>query len=658
MANFNIGLTGLNVAQQAMSIIGTNIANVATEGYHKQSADIRPLEIRNRYGSVLGGAQIAGFKRHVDAMLEQEFYRQMPLYGEVSQQLMAMQTLETALGDVDGEGLAAAMNRFFTALQELSGQPDSRALREQVIWAADGLSQQFTNLSGFISDLSDSIRLEANVLIEEVNALTAEIAGLNQQIQRMELKGSNANLLRDQRDQAIKELSELVPIQLQDADPRTLMASVSVWGTAVVTGVGSIDLEVDVRAEGKIGVSVQDALHYQTDVSGGRLGALLNLRNNILPEITEDLDAVAREIVWNINRIHVEGLGTHGPLTDATGFSVPAGPIADWALPVTAGELRIRVTDAAGAVTTHTVTIDPATDTVGTVAAMIAALDPANLTASAGSGVLRIQALGSARFDFLPVSSVDTSGLADPAAPTAEVTGVYTGQANQTYTLTVSVDAGPSGRIGVTDGLTLVVRNAAAEVVKVLDVGQGYANGDWLGIEAGLLFAIQPGVLQDGEVITLDAVAESDETGFLAAAGINTFLEGHSAATIGVRDALLDDADLLATSRTEEPTDNINTLRMAQVGQMRIAALDDLTPADAYRLSMTTIGQRITLWQARKDSVESVIQQLENQRDAFSGVDMNDQAAHLIIFEKMFQAMSRLISAQERTLEYLMDILA
>ena len=36
MSNFDIGLSGLDAARKGLDIIGNNIANAATEGYHRQ----------------------------------------------------------------------------------------------------------------------------------------------------------------------------------------------------------------------------------------------------------------------------------------------------------------------------------------------------------------------------------------------------------------------------------------------------------------------------------------------------------------------------------------------------------------------------------------------------------------------------------------------
>ena len=70
MANYEIGLTGLNVAQRAIEIIGTNIANVSTAGYHRQTIKIQPVTFDTNNSSMAGGAKVDGVHRSIDVLLE------------------------------------------------------------------------------------------------------------------------------------------------------------------------------------------------------------------------------------------------------------------------------------------------------------------------------------------------------------------------------------------------------------------------------------------------------------------------------------------------------------------------------------------------------------------------------------------------------------
>jgi len=54
MAGYEIGISGIRTAQRALDIIGNNIANAATEGYHRQDIDLRPADASYTGGFLLG----------------------------------------------------------------------------------------------------------------------------------------------------------------------------------------------------------------------------------------------------------------------------------------------------------------------------------------------------------------------------------------------------------------------------------------------------------------------------------------------------------------------------------------------------------------------------------------------------------------------------
>ena len=77
--NFHIGLSGLQAAQRAIELTGTNLANASTEGYHRQELKLSPLELGGSNTKVsIGGVNIDGTVRSYDVLLEREQLRQQP----------------------------------------------------------------------------------------------------------------------------------------------------------------------------------------------------------------------------------------------------------------------------------------------------------------------------------------------------------------------------------------------------------------------------------------------------------------------------------------------------------------------------------------------------------------------------------------------------
>jgi flagellar hook-associated protein 1 FlgK len=58
-----------------------------------------------------------------------------------------------------------------------------------------------------------------------------------------------------------------------------------------------------------------------------------------------------------------------------------------------------------------------------------------------------------------------------------------------------------------------------------------------------------------------------------------------------------------------------------------------------------------------KSSYENLVQSLTNQQSEISGVDINDEAAQMIVFEQMFQASAKYLSTVQATLTSIMELL-
>ena len=165
------------------------------------------------------------------------------------------------------------------------------------------------------------------------------------------------------------------------------------------------------------------------------------------------------------------------------------------------------------------------------------------------------------------------------------------------------------------------------------------------------------GTVKLGEEFTVQALASSDTSGLLAGAGINAFFTGNSAATIGVTDEVFQSPGRIATSIGAEMTDNVNVLRMSDLQDEGLANLGGVTPVEYYRRLATSIGQNVAARQTRHDSLQNVMEALLRRRNDIGGVDVNHEAASLLMFERMFQAMAKLINAQDESIQLLMELI-
>jgi flagellar hook-associated protein 1 FlgK len=182
--SFDIGISGLGAAQKGFDIIGNNIANAATDGYHRQRLNLVPAYAA-QVGSVLigGGVEVADISRMVNTLLENEIIRQQSSYGQVSKEVDMLRTIETAFGEISNEGgLNEAIDEFFNALRDLASNPNQMVWQNQVLTAAEAMANRFRALDEFLANLENQITLEAEQTIVEINNLINTIAELNDNI--------------------------------------------------------------------------------------------------------------------------------------------------------------------------------------------------------------------------------------------------------------------------------------------------------------------------------------------------------------------------------------------------------------------------------------------------------------------------------------------
>jgi flagellar hook-associated protein 1 FlgK len=654
MDSFSIGLSGLDVAKNALDIIGNNVANAATPGYHRQRVELSPEYLIFMDNTIQGGGvNFDGITREIDVFLEMEILRQQSVLGQVSRELSTLRTIETAFGELSGgSGLSAMIDGFFNALRELSAHPGEGIYQNQVVAAAETMASQFRVLRNTLNDLQNKIALEAESTINEINVLFAQIAKLNDEIQKIEISGGQAHNLCDQRDQLIYRLSEMVSVSTNEVDNGVI--NLIVADIPVVTGTDYLALEVTAITEDTLGLSIEGAENYSTDIQGGKLGALFSLHNEQITQISNDLDSLASEIIQQMNQYHVQGVGSYGSFTQLTGWTMTDEDLVDFDPSISDGSFYIRVIDnSTGQITRNRIDVDVSTDNLTTIAAAISAID--GLNASVSSSRLNIQADADYEFDFIPavLPTPTDSTLTAGSPPTITASGIYSGSINQTYSFTVKVSV--TGSVG-NGTLQIEARNGAGELVATLNVGSGYAAGDKLSIENGIEIALGTGDLNDGDTFEIDAFATTDTSGFLSAVGLNTFFSGNSASNIMVSTDIIDSPSRIATSLGAEMTDNKNVVRLADLKETAISSLGSLTVDDFYRRLIADIGQDINIAQMREDNSQIMMKNLINQRDEVSGVDINDEAARMLVFEQMFQAMSKYLEMVQTSIFAVMEI--
>lgn len=654
MAGFDIGLSGIDAAQAGLEVVGNNVANAATEGYHRQRVELVPASNAQGGGALDSGVEVAGVIRLIDQLLERAIVDQQSAYSQVSQELSVLSTVETTFGEFsEGMGLNESIDAFFDALRDLAAAPLDDVARSATVSAARALATEFRRLGASVTNMGDQIVLEAQNTADSINLLINQIAELNASIQNIEVGYGQANNLRDERDQLISELAEFVDLETMTREYGVV--DVSIAGLPVVTNTIPVELAVGLREDQTLSVMAADGEGYTLNVQGGKLGGLLSLKNELLADIRGDLDTLAQALVTRVNQCHVQGVGPDGSFTELSGWVMDSTDLSAGDSEITDGAFYIRVTnEGTNAVERYRIDVDvsgPAPDTLVTVAAKIDAI--AGLNASVTSSRLQLAADLGYTFDFIPavLPEPTATNLTAASAPGVAVSGIYNGAENNTFTFTVE----GSGSVG-NGSLRLEVTDQSGNVSSELNIGSGYAAGDVIEMANGIKIAVGAGDVNDGDSFEVEAFATTDTSGLLAATGMNAFFSGASASEMQICQAIADEPDRIATALGGDLLDNAAALQLSQLREEELDALGGLTPGEYYQRTVANLGQEIALKQSQRDNVGAMIQNLGTQRGDLSGVDINDEAAQILVYEQMFQAMAKYLNTLQGTMMALMEV--
>ena len=307
-------LSGLLAQRHRLDTIGHNIANVGTEGYSRQRVDLAsggngPIPALFSDGLLSGdGVDVAGISRYRDEFLEVRSLDERSASSQLALQSKYFERIELVHTEPSDDGLAASMDAFWSAFDEVANYPGEIPQRSAALEQAKATAGQFTFMDEQIRALHATATGEAETIASRVNQLATEVAGLNDAIRPLVLSNATPNDLLDQRDVALGELADLVGVRVQNREDGTV--DVYVGGSTLVHSARAVELEaVTVPDAGLADVGVERLVFQwvgggEVTPSGGEAAGLLRMANSEIPDAIRDLDGIAEDFVNGVNAIH------------------------------------------------------------------------------------------------------------------------------------------------------------------------------------------------------------------------------------------------------------------------------------------------------------------------------------------------------------------
>jgi flagellar hook-associated protein 1 len=339
-ASLAIALSGLTAEQGALEATSNNVANVNTPGYSREVPVLATSDPIVVSPLTLGsGVNLETIESVRDSILESQIQQETQTQGKLSSLVSQLSQTQTSFTSTTGD-IGTAISNFFDSINQLSTSPADLSLRQGVLTAAGNLATAFNVAANNLTAQRTNLNQSVQQIVGQVNQLTTQIAQLNGQISNIENAGESAGTFIDQRTQLIDQLSSLVDVSVIPSNNTLTLTTAS--GTALVAGQQSFELSTGLDSSG-----VQHILSEGSDITAtlisGQLGGVLEARDQQIPGIQTQLDALASGLANAVNGVQTSGYALNGnPSTGDNLFSPPPASGTG-----SAASLSVAITDPA-----------------------------------------------------------------------------------------------------------------------------------------------------------------------------------------------------------------------------------------------------------------------------------------------------------------------
>lgn len=317
-SGIELGKRSIMAHTDAISTAGHNISNANTEGYSRQRVQLkefdplyRPdLERPERAGMIGQGIDVQSITRIRDEMLDQRITAQQnqESYWDTRSKYYTM--IEQIYNEPDEVSVRSNMDKFWESWQELSINPESQAARQAVVTRGESLSDSIKSKWENLMGVGSLINSDIDSTVKQINSYANQIAAVNSEIVRSRGVGDNPNDLLDRRDLLVDKLSKLANITTDRRDPDEFMVHLD--GKVLVQGGVARNFDL---------VSLTDNNGYEklvwadtredVSVSGGTLGALIELRDVDVRNEIQSLNTMTMNFSDLVNDVHRNAYGAN-----------------------------------------------------------------------------------------------------------------------------------------------------------------------------------------------------------------------------------------------------------------------------------------------------------------------------------------------------------
>lgn len=315
-------------AKTAIATTGHNVANASTEGYSRQRVHQQAQPPRDGAGGnilVGQGTHVSRVERMNDEYLEKQVRGAGRDLAQSEEKDILLRQTEDIFNEMNGDGLNRLVAKFFNEFRKLGNEPDNEAVRQSVREATNAMANDFKRLRSEVDGVRRLIDARVEGSLKEVNALAEELKDLNVRIKTFAISGASPNDLLDRRDMVLRELGSHMDLSMHKDNEGNYFIDIKGVGPLVmgpeVAQFKTLRSQADEQGKPENALTILSTASAGGDIThqirGGKLGALLEVRDQTLSTIMNRLDEMAYTVGRAVNAIHSQGFNRHG----ATGIN-------------------------------------------------------------------------------------------------------------------------------------------------------------------------------------------------------------------------------------------------------------------------------------------------------------------------------------------------
>ena len=305
----SIGTQALMANRTALSVVSQNIANASTEGYSRQNANFVSIVDRQ-------GTYIQDIDRATDKFITRQLWSDISSFNSLNLTDTLTSQTDNLLAS-SSTSISAALDTYFTAMQNAVDDPTSLANRELYIEESSALARRFNNLSSQLIVQNNSANAAMDASAGNLTQYSKSVAALNDQITYLIGRDEPVNELRDQRDVLVNKIAEIVDVNVvEQGDNYNLFIG---NGQPLVVGqtVNTVELRPGNpdNSQSQIYINMSGSeINITQQVSGGVLGGVKSFRNDILNPSLNELGRIAMALAEETNTQHRNGMDLNNEL--------------------------------------------------------------------------------------------------------------------------------------------------------------------------------------------------------------------------------------------------------------------------------------------------------------------------------------------------------